>query len=336
MKTAIVVITHNRPHKLRELLESIKKHTKYDHNIYVLDNATEQTGAAFIKNIKHGYNFNLFRSDDNLYPGKARNLLFEKLIDEDYVVTLDDDMLVTKNWLEPLLALYESTSMCAGVGPIIIQEGLKRVHSQGGYCVIDDKYITFKEHLRMQPYRKLISELECDWLASGCSLYSREIIGKFRFNNDMPCMEDPAHSYDITRAGYKLMSTPKSVVMHTAGVPANRDMRNNNNLIKSICIFHEKYGLNPIKSWDMHTRLLRGHSDIDVVIEVWLLQNKVKFGVISQKEMIANMPSVQKTSGKAYNPGKKAGGSITADSTQTPRNRTPLSSRYQYIKKKKY
>jgi len=265
---AIVIITHNREQKLKNLLDSIQKNTPETYNIYILDN-----GSKYPINIDK---YKIYRTEKNLYPGQARNYLFNRLQDEKYVVTLDDDMIVTEGWLYNLLAVLLEKN-CAGVGARIIQESSNKIHSQGGYFEIQENFIIFKEYYRRKPadFKKNIT-IECDWLASGCSLFKREITDKFKFDENLPNMEDPIHSYEIKKAGYKLYSTGKSVVIHTKGPTSNPNMRSKANLIKSICYIHQKYNLNPVLSWRMDSLLnVKRYR-----IEHWLYHQKVRLGMI--------------------------------------------------------
>jgi len=282
MRVAIIILTHNRADKLKKLLQTISNSTKEAHSIYILDNGSTLEYNTF-NEIDDKYDLNFFRSTDNWYPSKARNYLFSKLENEEFVVTLDDDMMVTDGWLTELLKLVQTSDKCAGVSPRILQENKNKIHSQGGFYTISDNYfIIFQEYYRMQtPQRNENSVLKCDWLASGCSLYPRKIIDEFRYDENMPCMEDPLHSYEIKKAGYDLYSTSKSVVIHSAGKTANVAMRSNDNLIKGICYFHQKTGLNPIKSWSMHTRLMRGKTITHETIDLWLHYNKVKLSMVN-------------------------------------------------------
>ena len=278
---AIVIITHKRAEKLKRLLASLKRYTSQEHSIYVLDNGgtLDYTNFCFIIDM---YKVKFFKSESNWYPGKARNFLFDQLENEKHVVTLDDDMIVAENWLNNLFKALKAIPQCAGASPRIIQASTNRIHSQGGYYKIKDNYyITFTEHFIRQPINtKSAPYVPCDWLASGCTLYPRAIVDEFRFDEDMPNMEDPLHSYEIKKAGHNLVSTPTSVITHSAGKTANAVMRINDALTKGICYFHQKTGLNPIKSWSMHTRLLRGAANDRAHTDRWLHYNKIKFGII--------------------------------------------------------
>jgi len=292
MKFAIIIITHNRPKKVLSLLASIQRHTPQEHYIYLLDNGSTLSFNE-AEQIKNDYSVNYFKTSKNLWPSKARNFLINKLNDEEFVVTIDDDMLVTPHWLDELYKLLISEEKAAGVCPRIIQQGLNKIHSQGGFYKIQNDFIIFQEYYRMLPISASPTMiLDCGWLPSGCSLYYREVLNKYKYDENMPNMEDPLHSYEIKQNNYKLYSTPYSVVIHTAGASANKYLRSNENITKSICYFHHKTGLNPIKSWSMHTRVLRGRIDVDT----WLYRNKIKLGLINshtkQKKYPASSTSI--------------------------------------------
>jgi len=280
-KTAIIIITHNRADKLNRLLKSIDKYTQ-NYNLYVLDNGTDNyQDINKLKQIKNSYSFSFFeRSDKNLFPGQARNALFDNVGNEELLVTLDDDMIVSNGWLDGLQWIIQQGY--DGAGSRIIQESKNVIHSQGGFWTRDGSYLTFKEHLRGKSITYNAPFLKCDWLPSGCSLYKSYIVKEFKYDSDLPNMEDPIHCYTLKQNGFKLASTDKCIVIHSHGTTANPQMRSKENLAKSIALIHHKYGFNVIKSWNMNNILLkhteRKYSDI------WIYNQKVRFGIIKEEQ----------------------------------------------------
>ena len=267
-KIAIVIITHNRPQKIISLLSDIEIYTTdEDFKVYILDNGTN-TNTTLLRNAKERFNqYNWYHSPKNLWPGQARNLLFSHLQNEDYVVTLDDDIRLTSNWLQGLFYVIEKGYDAAGCR--IIQEARNVIHSQGGIYTQDQEFVIFKEHLRLKQIYTSAPLLECTWLPSGCSMYKREIIDKFKYDDSIPNMEDPIHGYLITKAGYKLASTDKSVVFHTKGPTANIKMRSIENIKYSVTQIYSKYHINVIKSWNMDKTLFKGRRN-NVFLMNWV------------------------------------------------------------------
>ena len=85
----ILIVTYRDKDKLQECVESIEKFTDYPHGILVDDNSPPNPNLGF---------------------GKANNLLLLKSY-ADYVMVLNADTKVTRDWLSPLLKEMENHSV---------------------------------------------------------------------------------------------------------------------------------------------------------------------------------------------------------------------------------
>lgn len=79
------------------------------------------------------YGFELVRTEHYLSPNQARNLGLQHVSTE-YVVFLDNDVIVTPGWLSPLVACAEETGAWV-VGPLNFEGELEdaEVHNAGGF-----------------------------------------------------------------------------------------------------------------------------------------------------------------------------------------------------------
>ena len=89
MSVDILIVTYRDKDKLQECVESIEKFADYPHGILVHDNSPPNPNLGF---------------------GKANNLLLLKS-HADYVMLLNADTKVTRDWLSPLLKEMENHSV---------------------------------------------------------------------------------------------------------------------------------------------------------------------------------------------------------------------------------
>lgn len=117
MKTAIVILNWNGKKLLEQFLPSIVKFSSEEAEIYVADNASEDTSISFIKN-----NFPSVKIVKNIENGgyaKGYNDALQK-IDADIYCLINSDVEVTQNWLSPILNIFNSDENTAIIQPKIL------------------------------------------------------------------------------------------------------------------------------------------------------------------------------------------------------------------------
>jgi hypothetical protein len=117
LKTAIVILNWNGKKLLEQFLPSIVKFSSEEAEIYVADNASEDTSISFIKN-----NFPSVKIVKNIENGgyaKGYNDALQK-IDADIYCLINSDVEVTQNWLSPILNIFNSDENTAIIQPKIL------------------------------------------------------------------------------------------------------------------------------------------------------------------------------------------------------------------------
>ena len=96
----IIIPVFNNFAYTKGCIESIYKNTEIDNfKLIIIDNASVDETPAFLENLKSRYkNFQYIRNEINLGFAKANNLA-AKIADTDKVLFLNNDTVVTPNWL---------------------------------------------------------------------------------------------------------------------------------------------------------------------------------------------------------------------------------------------
>lgn len=201
---SIVILNWNGRKLLKNCLTSIKENTSYpNYEIIVVDNGSTDGSQTFIK---ESYpNINLIENKKNLGFSKANN---QGIIAAggDFIFLLNNDTQVTKNWLTNLIEVAESDSKIGIVGcKMIFPNG--EVQHAGGYITnagIGRHYSNGEEG-------------EVEYVTGASMLIKREVIDKIGLLDEKftPIyFEDTDLCFRARKAGFKVVYTPKSSIMH--------------------------------------------------------------------------------------------------------------------------
>jgi GT2 family glycosyltransferase/glycosyltransferase involved in cell wall biosynthesis len=116
---AIVVLSYDNPEYLRQCLESIWENTRYpSYDVYVVENGSNPEIDAYLTaESETRERLHVIRPGANLGFARANNLAVELAGDCEYVVLLNDDVVVTDGWLRTLLRHLEDDTVGI-VGPV--------------------------------------------------------------------------------------------------------------------------------------------------------------------------------------------------------------------------
>ncbi|MEF2967932.1 glycosyltransferase family 2 protein [Paenibacillus sp. M1] len=112
---SIIIPTFNKKEMLRECLDSIEAHTEHPYEVIVVDNGSEDGTAEMLRQRRGNLRF-------TVHP---RNLGFARAVNTglmmakgNYLLLLNNDVLVTERWLSQMLACLKECPGAAAVGPV--------------------------------------------------------------------------------------------------------------------------------------------------------------------------------------------------------------------------
>lgn len=236
-------MTFNNLECIKLCIDSIRKFTTNPIEIIVIDNGSKDGTVQWLSDqndILKIYN------NDNLGFPKGCNQGIE-LASGDNIMLLNNDVIVTPNWLNNLLkALYSDVN----IGAVGAVSNYCSYHQavQANYNNIDeiysfaDKYNTSNEDMWEARIR----------LIAFCMLIKREIIDKIGLLDERFTpgnYEDDDYSYRILSAGYKLLLCKDTFVHHFGHVSFRDNQQSYLDLLKeNEKKFEEKWGFNSFYS----------------------------------------------------------------------------------------
>jgi GT2 family glycosyltransferase len=137
-RVTIVVVPRERFSASRASLESLYEHTQPGFELVYVDGGSPPLVKSYLEREASKRGFALVRTERYLSPNRARNLGFASVTTE-YVVFIDNDVLVTPGWLDHLVRCADETGAWV-VGPLYLMGAIERrfVHMAGGIVTVSE------------------------------------------------------------------------------------------------------------------------------------------------------------------------------------------------------
>ena len=209
MKTSIIILTYNKFEHSQECIESVRKFTRPDsYEIIVVDNNSTDGTVGWLKqqnDIK-----TVFNAENKGFPAGCNQGI--RIADGDDILLLNNDTIVTHNWLDNLSACLHSADDIGAVGPV--------TNFANYYQKIDCNYRSTEEMHEFA--RKFNVPDSARWeprikLIGFCMLIRKSVIDQVglldeRFSPGH--FEDDDYSTRMRREGYRLFLCQDTFIHH--------------------------------------------------------------------------------------------------------------------------
>ncbi len=222
MTTAVVILNWNGKKMLERFLPSVTLHSTGDTEVIIADNGSTDDSLAFVR--EHYPLLRIIELDKNYGFAGGYNRALEQ-VEADYYVLLNDDVEVTPNWIEPVIAQMEQHPQTAICQPkLLMYDQRDTFEYAGGAGGFIDKY--------GYPFcrGRMFTTLEQDrgqyddpcpiFWASGAAMFVRSSVWKELGGLDddfFAHMEEIDFCWRAKNAGYEVEYCPHSVVYHVGG-----------------------------------------------------------------------------------------------------------------------
>ena len=130
-KVTLIIVPRERFSYTQKSLESIYQNTNAPFDLIYIDLNSPSKIEHYLETQSQEKNFHLIRVNRYLSPHQARNLALAH-VDTEYVVFMDNDVLVKPGWLEALVKCGDETKAWV-VGPLCLEgDDFAKVHMAGG------------------------------------------------------------------------------------------------------------------------------------------------------------------------------------------------------------
>lgn len=222
MKTSIVILTHNQLAHTVQCLDSIARHTSKDmYELIVVDNASSDGTRAWLEAHRRAYDLRLILNDDNVgFPEGCNQGMH--IATGAYFLLLNNDTIVTPNWLPQLLTCMQSDERIGAVGPV--------TNTAAYFTAIPVRYDSLEGMERFAGQYNRSNPAFWDErvkLVGFCMLLRREAVEKVgwldvRFSPGN--YEDDDYCYRLREAGYRLVQCRDTFIHHAGSASFHQDV----------------------------------------------------------------------------------------------------------------
>ncbi len=213
-KVSIVVLSYNKPEMLKKTLDSIIQRSYYSNlEVIVVDNASNKETISLLENYKTNPIVKVIYNKQNYGFAKGNNIGL-KVSTGDYIVVLNNDVIITPGWISRLIFHLSKNKKTAIVGPV--------TNNIGNEAKIDITYDAENASELEKKSREYTSKhwnqsLGVNNLAAFCWIFSRKTYkeyGGFDERYGMGLFEDDDYCYMIKKAGLNLKISDDVFVHH--------------------------------------------------------------------------------------------------------------------------
>lgn len=211
--TSIIIPTYNQAKYLRSCVESIGEHTDLPYEIIIVDNGSTDETADYLKEIGSQVRYRIL-ADNHGFAGAVNiGLMMAK---GTTLLLLNNDTLVTDNWLDNMLACLNSESKIGMVGPVTNYiSGDQQIDVP--YSDIVDMYEFARRNNELNPARWI----RTDRLTGFCLLFRRELLEKVGYLDEgfeVGNFEDDDFNIRVRLQGYSMVIAKDSFIHHFGSV----------------------------------------------------------------------------------------------------------------------
>ena len=211
---SIIILNYNGKVFLKDCLDSVLGQSYSDFEVILFDNCSSDGSVEFLKENYNTSNVKVIVSEKNLGFAGGNNEALKQAVG-DYIVLLNNDTIVEKNWLEELVRAVNIDANVGIAQSLVYTEGipLKYYEKNGTLNLFGHNVMRFFD----------IAEdgIGDIFMVTGCSfIIKREVLNSVNglfLDEYFAYAEDSYLSFKIKFAGYRSIHNSKSVVRHLGG-----------------------------------------------------------------------------------------------------------------------
>lgn len=207
---SIIIVNWNGRSLLQECLDAVYRQTYYQHEIIVVDNASQDDSVSFVRNNYPAVRLVVLSENTGFTGGNIAGYHESR---GDYIVLLNNDAVLCDCWLESMVDALTSDNSLGYCSSKIIISGTDKIDSVG------DTFTTAFTGTKMGEYEEESLFTERRLVPGACAaavIYNRQMLDQigfldedFFFNH-----EDTDLNLRAWLAGWKCLFVPEAVVYH--------------------------------------------------------------------------------------------------------------------------
>ena len=221
LKVSVVVQNRNNFALTSKAVDSVLSHTHKDVEIILVDHGSDSDGLEELKNKLKDTGVCILSVGVNRFTGEGNNIGAESA-SGDILVFLNNHVMVTENWLEPLFHELQANPDVGAVGPkFLYSDG--SIREAGAFL---DRHGRSVQRGRGQASGAVLFNEKSDvqYVSSDCFAIRKKDflkVGGFSFVYEPAHYEDADLCFLLRDAGLSIVYQPESTVIHIGGQTAS-------------------------------------------------------------------------------------------------------------------
>ncbi len=215
---SIIMLGFNQVEYTRKCIESIRKYTRQKYELILVDNGSKDGTEEFFRSIPGA---KVIRNEENLGVSRGWNQGM-RLAAGEYLLILNNDIIVGPDWLENMVRLAESHASIGLVGP-------RSNYIAGPQVVADVPYKAesgIQDFIRAWQGEHALSAAEFGFIKGFCHLIPRRVFAKVGFYDERfgkGNFEDDDYCMRVRLHGFRALFADDSFIHHYGSVSFNQD-----------------------------------------------------------------------------------------------------------------
>jgi N-acetylglucosaminyl-diphospho-decaprenol L-rhamnosyltransferase len=253
---SVIIVSYNTRHLLDRMFSCLKAgaiHTRLQ--LIAVDNASRDGSADYLA--QHYPEVELIRNSSNVGFGRANNQALP-LVKGEYVLLLNTDAFVEPGAIDQTVAVLRRNAQVGVLGVRLVGGDGAFQPSCRYFPTVMNEFVSQTGLVRFFPWVKPIddfgwdhrSDRECDWVPGCYYLMPRTVVDQVGLFDPRYFVyyEEVDHCRAVKAAGWKVMYTPVTTVIHVGGESAKQDAeitsagrQNSAMQVESQLLFHRKH-----------------------------------------------------------------------------------------------
>lgn len=214
---SIIMLTFNQRDLTRQCIESLQHYTPLPHELIIVDNGSIDGTRDYLNDLAAGTkNVRVVFNDYNAGFAKANNQ-GAKYATGEYILLLNNDVILTEGWLERLIACAESDTAIGVVGPVTN----KAVGQQVISVTLPVENAEIQKFACMQLMKATGNWFETHRIIGFCMLIKKEVVERTGLLDERfgpGGFEDYDFCLRVKQAGYRIMIAEDVFIYHIGGL----------------------------------------------------------------------------------------------------------------------
>lgn len=222
-KVSIVILGFNQMAYTKKCIDSIRKHTRQNHELILVDNGSKDDTWDYFRSVPGA---KTIRNATNLGVSKGWNQGM-RLSDGEYILILNNDVIVGPDWLENMVRLAESDPSVGLIGPrsnyIAGPQVVADVPYKGAAGYDEQGIVPF---IRKWQSEHDLSACEFGFIKGFCHLIPRRVFAEVGFYDERygkGNFEDDDYCLRVRYRGYRALFANDSFIHHFGSVSFNQE-----------------------------------------------------------------------------------------------------------------